>query len=499
MKDLHPENARLMQELSVSKTLITSLLSALVISSQVQSQQNTSQDIPKIVASAHGAVVLLKTFDRQGQAIGLGSGFRVSDGRFVTNAHVVAGASRVEIFDDSGKLLGVARSADMLSTSVDLAILPSLGSRAPYLPLAGGIPAVGEPVVVIGAPEGLTNTVSDGIVSALRKLETRQLLQISAPISPGSSGGPVLNRRGEVVGVSVSIYREGQNLNFAVPVTDVLALTASRPGQFDFPGSMDVADRSAAPRTATRAAPLMLTIGSTIRGDLTEEDRLPSGVYVDYYRLMGTQGASASVSVSSGDFEPFVAIFRRVGDSLITLAADRGTNGGPATTPLTFTEGVVYIIAIGASDQSRSKMGGYSLRVLPGSSAPAATSGASPSFGNDDRWLGAATTNNSTVRFDRTRIASTGNSTYSVWERAIYREPVKTQRGRLYDSAMIQYEMMCPSDRIRVLSTALYLQGTLVLSANEPGPWAPVIPESVAEYSGKAVCKYINEHGVAGN
>ena len=128
MKDLHPENARLMQELSVSKTLITSLLSALVISSQVQSQQNTSQDIPKIVASAHGAVVLLKTFDRQGQAIGLGSGFRVSDGRFVTNAHVVAGASRVEIFDDSGKLLGVARSADMLSTSVDLAILPSLGS-----------------------------------------------------------------------------------------------------------------------------------------------------------------------------------------------------------------------------------------------------------------------------------------------------------------------------------------------------------------------------------
>jgi Trypsin-like peptidase domain len=482
------------------KTLIgTILVSAFAAATSAYSQQNTAQDIPKIVASAHGAVVLLKTFDRQGDALGLGSGFRVSDGRFVTNAHVVAGASRVEIFDDTGKFLGVARAADMLSTSVDLAILPALGSRTPYLPLAGGMPAVGEQVVVIGAPEGLTNTVSDGIVSALRKLETRQLLQITAPISPGSSGGPVLNRRGEVVGVSVSIYREGQNLNFAVPVTDVLALTASRPGQFEFPASMDAADRSATPRSATRAAPLMLTVGSSIRGDLTEEDRLPSGVYVDYYRLMGSEGASASVSVSSGDFEPFVAIFRRVGDSLVTLAAERGTNGGPATTPLTFSEGVVYIVAIGASDQSRSKMGGYSLRVLSGSSASAASSAVSPSSGEDDRWLGAAVTNNSTVRFDRTRIASTGKSTYSVWQRAVYRQPVKTSRGRLYDSAMIQYEMTCPTDRIRVLSTTLYLQGTLVVSASVPGAWAPVIPESVAEYSGKAVCGYIKTHGIASN
>lgn len=483
------------------KTLVVScLLSAFAAANTAQSQQNSSPDIPKIVASAHGAVVLLKTFDRQGQVLAFGSGFRVSDGRFVTNAHVVAGATRVEIYNDSGALLGVARSADMLSTSVDLAILPSLGPRTPYLTLAGGMPSVGEKVIVIGAPEGLTNTVSDGIVSAVRKLETRQLLQITAPISPGSSGGPVLNQRGEVVGVSVSIFREGQNLNFAVPVTDVLALTASRPGQFEFPASMDVgSNRAGSPRSANRAAPLMLTVGSTINGDLTPEDKLPSGVYVDYYRLTGTQGASATITVSSGDFEAFVVVFRRVGDSLVTLAADRSIGSKPAVANLTLAGDVVYIVGVGASDQSRAKMGSYSLRVTPASTASAGTAApfaSSAPSGADDRWLGAAVTRNSVVKFDRNTIAKTDSGTFAVWQRATYTQPVATQAGKIFDTAMIHYEMSCPIDRIRILSTAFYSQGTIVLSSNITGPWGPVIPESVSEYSGKAICSYIKSHGV---
>jgi S1-C subfamily serine protease len=290
-----------------------------------QTSASTRQDIPRLVASARGTVVLLKTFDRQGTALGLGSGFRISGGRFVTNAHVVAGASRVEIFDDGGALLGIARSADMLSTTVDLAILPAVGPHFPYLALAGAAPAVGEQVIVIGAPEGLSNTVSDGIVSAVRKLETRQLLQISAPISPGSSGGPVLNSRGEVVGVSVSILREGQNLNFAVPVSDVIALVSSRPGQFEFPASTeDVAQSSPQTGGSTRssvAPPPMLTVGSNIKGQLTPDDKLPAGAYVDYFRLKGVQG-SVSIVVGSGDFHPFLAVFRFVDDTIATVASD---------------------------------------------------------------------------------------------------------------------------------------------------------------------------------
>ena len=122
--------------------------------------------------------------------------------------------------DTAEQLLGTAGFAEAVSTTVDLAILPRLGTRSTQLRMAATLPRVGERVVVIGAPEGLTNTVSDGLVSAIRTIDGRTLLQISAPISPGSSGGPVLNEKGEVMGVSVSILREGQNLNFAVPLAD---------------------------------------------------------------------------------------------------------------------------------------------------------------------------------------------------------------------------------------------------------------------------------------
>jgi len=244
----------------------------------------------------------------------------------------------------------------------------------------------------------------------------------------------------------------------------------------------------------------MLTVGSTITGDLTQEDRLPSGVIVEYYRLMGTQGASATVSVTSGDFEPFVAVFRRIGDSLVTLAADRGNGSKPAVANLTSTGDVVYIVAVGASEQSRSKTGSYSLLVTPASTASAGTAApfASASSGENDRWLGAAVTKNSVVRFDRTSIAKTDSGTFAVWQRAIYTQPVATKAGKIFDTAMIHYEISCPVDRVRILSAAFYSQGAIVLSSSVAGPWGPVIPESVSEYSGKAICSYIKSHGPDG-
>lgn len=464
-------------------------LSAFIAPRATESQQLPGSDIPKIVASSRGAVVLLKAFDKEGRPLGLGSGFRVSDGRFVTNAHVVAGASRVEINDEAGALIGVARSADMLSTSVDLAVLPAAGPRnAPFLRLSGaGMPQVGEPVVVIGAPEGLANTVSNGIVSAVRRLESRSLVQITAPISPGSSGGPVLNSRGEVIGVSVSILREGQNLNFAVPVTDVLALTGSRPGNFDFPAAMPTAEGSA--RASSRPAPLMVTIGSSLHGDVTTNDKLPSGIYVNYYRLMSPQDGPVTVSVTSSDFDPFVAVFLRIGDSLVTLGADRGAADKAANATLNATANVVYIIGIGASDQSRNKLGGYNLRVTSGSAAAA-----------DDRWVPAARGQNSIVAFDRTRIERTGENTYTVWERTNYFQPVRSKGStKAYDAAMAQHEITCPVNRFRILSSTLYYQRSVMMSFSfKPAAvsWATVVPESVAEVSGRAICRYIESHDI---
>jgi serine protease Do len=83
----------------------------------------------------------------------------------------------------------------------------------------------GEPVVAIGHPLGLTDTVSSGLVGAVREVETDfNVLQISAPIAPGSSGGPIFDDRGRVIGVATAILLGGQNLNLGVPINDVKAL-----------------------------------------------------------------------------------------------------------------------------------------------------------------------------------------------------------------------------------------------------------------------------------
>lgn len=116
----------------------------------------------------------------------------------------------------------------------DLAILSIRDLSAPGLALyTDSVPVVGSRVYAVGNPKGLEGTFSDGIVSGIRALRGDTLLQITAPISPGSSGGPVLDGSGRVVGVAVATLQDGQNLNFAVPVRYVSALlsapTALRP------------------------------------------------------------------------------------------------------------------------------------------------------------------------------------------------------------------------------------------------------------------------------
>lgn len=490
--------------------LVTCLISTLSapIAGQVQTVQQSSMDIPRLVASAHSTVVLLKSFDRQGKILGLGSGFRIVGGRFVTNAHVVAGASRVEIFDDAGALLGIARFAEMLSTTVDLAILPAVGARSPALALASSPPPVGEQIIVIGAPEGLTNTVSDGIVSAVRKIDARQLLQITAPISPGSSGGPVLNRRGEVVGVSVSILREGQNLNFAVPVADVAALVASAAGQFEFPPSLDEVEHGSSAssssgssrsersgRTVSAASMPFLSIGTDANGALSPEDRLSSGLYVDYYRITGPDGSAVSIWVGSDDFDPMVAVYRFVGDSVALVTADDDGGGGlNAKAVLHFEGGVTYFVAVSAADESHSKFGSYTVRVSPmqdsGSSSVASASDGQP------RWLPVGRGQNSRVEFDRTSITSSGDQKYLAWQRTTYSTPFRDSAGNTSDVALLQYEVSCSDHRYRLRSGANYLRGEVVWSSTWVGAWDSPIPESIGEASTNAVCAYAKAHGL---
>ena len=181
--------------------------------------------LQEIITRTEPAVVHVSVSDGRGGEVGTGSGFVVSgDGRVVTNHHVVNDAERVEVSFQGGRkvrALGVlAFDAD-----ADLAILQLEKGSYPTLALADVPAKQGDPVVVIGSPRGLSGTVSTGIVSAVRS-EGAHLgadhrknwtLQLTAAVSPGSSGSPVMNEEGEVVAVTVG-QAYGQALNFGVPI-----------------------------------------------------------------------------------------------------------------------------------------------------------------------------------------------------------------------------------------------------------------------------------------
>ena len=173
----------------------------------------------EVIRKYGDAVVVITTYSAAEDAIGLGSGFIVdSTGIIVTCRHVIAGAYPAVV-----RLLNGASFQDIrvlgVDSANDIAVIKVKGRNLPTVKLSRSDDVeVGEPVIAVGNPKGLENTVSDGLLSGVRELDGSKSLQISAPISPGSSGGPVFNSSGLVIGVAAATLREGQNLNFCVPI-----------------------------------------------------------------------------------------------------------------------------------------------------------------------------------------------------------------------------------------------------------------------------------------
>jgi hypothetical protein len=151
----------------------------------------------------------------KGQPISFGSGFLIAKNMLVTNAHVVEGG---DCFVEEGSVR-IPATVEKRDSANDLAIIKvAVEISATPLTLSKKKPIPGENVYAIGNPEGLEKSISTGVVAGIRELDRRELIQITAPISHGSSGGPVLDSAGEVIGITVSMLKDGQNLNFAVPV-----------------------------------------------------------------------------------------------------------------------------------------------------------------------------------------------------------------------------------------------------------------------------------------
>jgi tetratricopeptide (TPR) repeat protein len=189
-----------------------------------------AQTAREVARKALPSVVLILAPQVNGRTASLGSGFFVRAGVVGTNYHVIKGSTKLYIkLIGQGGSYGVGR---VVATDVkrDLALLYVDGIEAPALRLAA-IPEVevGDEVFAIGNPEGLEGTLSQGIVSGLREVEGQRYIQITAAISHGSSGGPILNSSGEVIGIAVGALRVGQNLNFAIPAKELATLLGRRP------------------------------------------------------------------------------------------------------------------------------------------------------------------------------------------------------------------------------------------------------------------------------
>ena len=173
-------------------------------------------DAKQVFQNARQSVVLVMSFDEHNQPLAIGSGFFVGNGGAVaTNFHVIEGAVDVRVKTPDGD---VSRIQNVLGVNLkrDLALLEYPKSGKP-LALSKRLPEVGEEIAAIGNPKGLEGTLSKGIISGLREDDDDVVYQITAPISPGSSGGPILDDHGNVLGVSTFYVSGGQNLNFAVP------------------------------------------------------------------------------------------------------------------------------------------------------------------------------------------------------------------------------------------------------------------------------------------
>ncbi len=188
-----------------------------------------AQDARLIAKQTLPSVVMLEMYDDDNRFISLGSGFFVRTDIVATNYHVIEGAS-----DGFAKIVGQNSSYQIegivgLDRRRDLALLKLKGAVGNPLKLADiSTIEVGEEVFAVGNPKGLEGTISPGIISgsSIRELEDENLIQITSPISPGSSGGPVVNKKGEVIGIAVSSLKDGQNLNFAVPSSYLALLLA---------------------------------------------------------------------------------------------------------------------------------------------------------------------------------------------------------------------------------------------------------------------------------
>ncbi|MCE2393718.1 trypsin-like peptidase domain-containing protein [Candidatus Poribacteria bacterium] len=185
----------------------------------------SAQTAEQIADKTLAATVYLEMTDKEGEALGFGSGFFIGQNQIVTNFYVIEGAAKGTATQTGKSAKYTIEGVSATDEENNLAVLKVTVAGAEPLSLGDSeTVTIGETVYVAGNPRGLKGTFSNDTISAFREGEAKKRFQMAALISPGNSGGPVLNGNGEVIGISLITLENGQNLNFAIPSNDIKKL-----------------------------------------------------------------------------------------------------------------------------------------------------------------------------------------------------------------------------------------------------------------------------------
>jgi parallel beta-helix repeat protein len=298
-----------------------------IITASLWGQAFAQSDWATVAQRAKNSVVKVIARTKKGEATG--TGFAVSaDGKIATNYHVIESASKIFVKLPNGRTVGIERVV-AFDKRVDLAILQVRGVTLRPLPLGdSNAVKVGQEVCVMGSPLGLEQSFSTGVVSAKRVMDGFEWIQITAPISPGNSGSPVMTRSGTVIGVATFTTREGQNLNFASSVKYLRMLLSRQPIKPERPSAQPpqeppVPQEPPAPQEppssmlVTNASEFVQAISEIKEGG---EITLQPGEY----RLRESLHIRKSLTISGAGHEKTLIVFE--GKSI--FAEDEGKCGG---------------------------------------------------------------------------------------------------------------------------------------------------------------------------
>lgn len=203
-----------------------SLLLALLISLPLRADKPAELTVEQLAEQVRKSVVVVTTPGRDDKRGGLGTGFVIGEGLIATNFHVIGQGRAIAVETSDGKKHN-AISVHAHDDRLDLAIIKIEAKGLPVLPVGDADKLKdGQSVVIVGNPQGLKNSIVSGVVSGKRDIEGRSMLQLAVPVERGNSGGPVVDRQGNVVGIVTMKSAVTENLGFAVSINALKPLLA---------------------------------------------------------------------------------------------------------------------------------------------------------------------------------------------------------------------------------------------------------------------------------